>query len=173
MTTEDSAGARERWAEQIMSDERLLGALPEDAAGILLDRTLDRLDQAANGATTGQALDVAAETIRAEARALADQAAAVDDPVAYLRAAYATRDAQPATPVNAPVAEPDMPLQVDADAAGVTSSDNNGAGAAAHAPEPPSAALDPPARMNSSQADQASTVWGRVRGLLGRRRRPW
>ena len=59
-----------------MSDEHILGALPEDAAQALLDRALGRLDAAAAEATDLESFAAAAESIRQEARAAADEAAA-------------------------------------------------------------------------------------------------
>ena len=89
MASDAIAGVRERWAEQIMSDEHLLGMLPEDAARLLLDHALHHLDEAATQAGSVEALDEAAASIRSEARELAERVAAADDPAAALRAELA------------------------------------------------------------------------------------
>lgn len=86
---DDRADARERWAEQLMSDERLLGVLPEDAARLVLDHALARLDHAAERAASAADVTAAAEAIRTQARALVEQAAATDDPEGYVRRAIA------------------------------------------------------------------------------------
>jgi hypothetical protein len=81
------ADARERWAEQFMSDERLLGAVPEEAARLLLDAGLCRLDAAARRAASVADLDAAAGAILRALRRLAAHAEATNDPVAFVRAA--------------------------------------------------------------------------------------
>ncbi len=81
------ADARERWAEQLMSDERLLGAVPEEAARLLLDIGLCRLDAAAARATSVAELDAAAGAILRDLRRLAARAEAAADPVGCVRAA--------------------------------------------------------------------------------------
>jgi hypothetical protein len=82
----DIAEARERWAEQFMSDEHVLGLLPEEAARLLLDAAIARLDAAAVDARAVETLNAAANAIRRQARALAEAAAGADDPAAYLHA---------------------------------------------------------------------------------------
>ena len=69
------ASAHERMVEQVMSDERLLGALPEDAAGRLLDWAVQRLTAAAEAADSLAAYEVMADAIRGEARQTADAVA--------------------------------------------------------------------------------------------------
>lgn len=81
------ADARERWAEQFMSDERLLGAVPEEAARLLLDVGLCRLDAAAARAANVAELDAAASAILRDLHHLATRAEAAADPVAFVRAA--------------------------------------------------------------------------------------
>jgi hypothetical protein len=66
------AAAHERMVEQLMSDERLLGALPEEAAGRLLDWAVGRLTAAAETAGSAAAYEAMADTIRQEARRTAD-----------------------------------------------------------------------------------------------------
>lgn len=87
MSHDAVADARERWAEQLMSDERLLGAVPEEAARLLLDAGLCRLDAAARRVASVAALDAAAAAILRDLRRLAARAAAAPDPVAFVRAA--------------------------------------------------------------------------------------
>jgi hypothetical protein len=78
------ASAHKQLAEQLMSDERLLGALPEDAAGVLLDWALARLDAASAAADDVNAFTAAAAAIRRQARAEADAAADRGDDAAAL-----------------------------------------------------------------------------------------
>ena len=66
------AAAHERMVEQTMSDERLLGALPEDAAGRLLDWAVQRLTTAAETAHDLSSYEAAADAVRQEARQIAD-----------------------------------------------------------------------------------------------------
>ncbi|MFN8558326.1 MAG: hypothetical protein U0531_13615 [Dehalococcoidia bacterium] len=58
------ADAREPWTEQVMSDERVLGAVPEGAARALLADALARIDAAAAHATSVEELDAAVGAIR-------------------------------------------------------------------------------------------------------------
>lgn len=87
MSHDAIADARERWAEQFMSDERLLGAVPEEAARLLLDAGLCRLDAAAARAASVAELDGVASTILRDLRRLATRAETSADPVAFVRAA--------------------------------------------------------------------------------------
>lgn len=87
MSHDAIADARERWAEQFMSDERLLGAVPEEAARLLLDAGLCRLDAAARRSASVAELDAAAGAILRDLRRLAARAEAAHDPVAVVRAA--------------------------------------------------------------------------------------
>lgn len=87
MSHDAIADARERWAEQFMSDERLLGAVPEEAARLLLDAGLRRLDAAARCAANVAELDAAAGTILRDLRRLATWAETSADPVAFVRTA--------------------------------------------------------------------------------------
>lgn len=80
------ADTRDRLAEQLMSDERLLGVLPEEATRLALDHALAQLTAAAALSADPEALRAAFETIRADIRALVDQAASVADPTAFIRA---------------------------------------------------------------------------------------
>jgi hypothetical protein len=87
MSHDAIADARDRWAEQFMSDERLLGAVPEEAARLLLDVGLCRLDAAAARAADVAELDAAAGAILRDLRRLVASAEATADPVAFVRAA--------------------------------------------------------------------------------------
>ncbi len=78
--------ARGRLAEQLLSDERILGAVPEDAARLLLDRALAALDAAVTAAPDTGTFTQTAEAIRRHARDLADTAAAADDPAVAIAA---------------------------------------------------------------------------------------
>jgi hypothetical protein len=77
---------RERLAEQIMSDERLLGTLPENATQLVLDHALARLDGAAARAASVEELEAEATAIRADAWSVTEQASASDDPEQTVRA---------------------------------------------------------------------------------------
>jgi hypothetical protein len=70
------AAAHRRVVEQLMSDEHVLGALPEDAAGRLLDWAVQRVDAAASIAPNLDAFYVASDAVLAEARATVDAVAA-------------------------------------------------------------------------------------------------
>jgi hypothetical protein len=85
--TDDIAAARERLAEQFGSDERLLGALPEELTRLVLDDAQRRLDAAAASARTAAEFAAAGEAIRVATRALVDRAAESDDPSAVVRSA--------------------------------------------------------------------------------------
>lgn len=117
---DDMAAARERLAEQLMSDERVLGALPEDLTRLVLDHALKRLDAAAASARSESEFAAAGEAIRLETRALVDRAAESDKPEAVVRAALAASeatmsggDARPATeaPGASPASEPESATQ--------------------------------------------------------------
>ena len=84
MNDDAIAAAHERSAEQLMSDERLLGVLPEDATDLLLRWALDRLDAAAVEAPDPEAFAARADAIHREARAVADDAAATGGDAATL-----------------------------------------------------------------------------------------
>ena len=189
---DEIAAARARWTEQFMSDEQLLGDLPDDAARLLLDHTLARLDAAASQAAAVAALDMAAESLRTDALALAEQASATGDPEAFLRAAVegVAESTHGATPQ--PAGEPDPPTQ-----SGDTGADRPGApgstsDAQAAASAPPSAAAEseveqeaPVARPAAAPAGGATDgprdaepvtavprEDGGLRGLLSERRAP-
>ena len=70
------ADAHRRVVEQVMGDERLLGALPEEAAGRLLDWAVGRLDAAAARAPNAETFYAEADGVRARAREIADAVAA-------------------------------------------------------------------------------------------------
>jgi hypothetical protein len=112
---DDIATARERWAEQFMSDERLLGDLPDEAARLLLDHILTRLDAAASQSTSVEMLDTAAESLRAEALALAEQASAADDPEAFVRATVETAAGGAPYPATASAPSDRSPAEVSHD----------------------------------------------------------
>ena len=164
MASDSVADARERWAEQLMSDEHVLGAVPEEAARLLLDYALARLDDAAARATTTDSLDTETEAIQAQARALAEQAAGAEDPEGYVRAALGSAGTEAAvtsaeqTPELAPVV---------------------GGEAQATSQEPPSgdeeAAKPVPgdAVEESAIGPSEESAWDRLRGLGERFRRLW
>jgi hypothetical protein len=125
------AAAHERMAEQLMSDERILGALPEDSAGVLLDWALARLDDAADTADSVDAFAAAADAIRREARTEADAAADRGDDAAalttYLREKTA---AKPGPSAGRPSTVPALPQPVSAErrrAGQISSPEENGA----------------------------------------------
>jgi hypothetical protein len=80
--------ARERLAEQIMSDERLLGTLPEAATELVLDHALARLDDAAARAVSVEALEAEAEAIRADAWSVTERASTSADPEQAVRVLF-------------------------------------------------------------------------------------
>lgn len=151
----DPGPVRERQAEQLLSDERLLGAAPEDAVRVVLDDALARLDQAAARATSEAELDAAFQGIRAEARTLLDDAAGQDDAAAYVRSALSR--AHPATETAVSAASAGAAGVPAADAPGVDSTDETHA-AVALPPEPP--AQEPPEQPESPSDDApAPDTW--------------
>ena len=74
MNRDAIAGAHRRTVEQVTSDERLLGLLPEELAGPLVRWIEARLDAAASAAASVDAYLSRADEIRAEARRIADAA---------------------------------------------------------------------------------------------------
>lgn len=169
MNAGDIADARDRWAEQLGSDERVLGAVPEEAAGLLLAHGLARLDAAAAVAGSVEDLDAAAESIRAEMRRLADEAAAADDAHAFLLTTLG--GAPPAPPAepdaervsHAPAGAPPAPQDVSVTAPAGTPS----------APAPPPATTDEPAprpepEVVAAENRPAGSVWHRLRRRLRR-----
>lgn len=152
MSDDTIASAHRRLAEQLMSDERVLGALPEEAANVLLTWALARLDAAAEEATDAAAFLAAAESIRQQVRATADEASARDDAAAALSERLGL---VPATPVPAaPMpAQPEQPAAVAAEAPRAAET------AATAAPAPPVPA----------PASAFRSLFGRLRRFFGLR----
>lgn len=73
------AEAHRRIVEEAISDERVLGALPEDASRTLLDWEISRLDAAASASADAVSFLEQADAIRTAARAIASAAAADGD----------------------------------------------------------------------------------------------
>lgn len=86
MPNDEIAAAHRRLVEQVMSDERLLGLLPDNLSTILLNRTIARLDAAAVTATSAAELEAKADTIRSQARRVAAAAADAGDDESALTA---------------------------------------------------------------------------------------
>ena len=164
MASDRVADARERWAEQLMSDEHVLGAVPEQAARLLLDHTLARLDDAAANSATTEALDAEAEAIRAQSRALAEQAAGAEDPEGYLRTVFGSAGAEPAAASAGETAEPAL---MAGEAAPATTQEPPSGYRAAGQQTPDVAAEEPPAGPPEESA------WDRLRGLGKRFRSLW
>jgi hypothetical protein len=93
----------QRLAEQIMSDERLLGVLPEEATRRVLDHALARLDAAAARAVSVEALEATAAAIRTAAWHIVEQAAAAPDPEEQVRALLAAAPGAEFETMTAPV----------------------------------------------------------------------
>lgn len=100
MTELRFASAYEHAAEQAMSDEHVVGALPDDASHTLLDWQLARLREAASESSTEEEFEEWAQAIRVEARSVADAAAEAGDDSAALSARLG--QAQPAPPPERP-----------------------------------------------------------------------
>jgi hypothetical protein len=153
---------RERLAEQIMSDERLLGVLPENAARLVLDHALARLDDAAARAASVEELEAEAAAIRADAWSVTEQASAAEDPERAVRALLAGEAVTEVAPV---------PEDLAAAPAGAEAED-----VAAPAVEPapvPDAGLEeaPPEPDVEIPAAAPPSLWARVRSIwrgLGR-----
>jgi hypothetical protein len=103
---DEIADLRDRLVEQLSSDERLLGTLPEEASRLVLNDAISRLDAAAAGAASSEALSARADVIRSEARALVDRAAGAADPEAFVRGALHRDEAAPAGATPAAVPAP-------------------------------------------------------------------
>ena len=76
MGREEIEATHRRAVEQLLSDERILGAVPEDLADVLVRWGIAQLQTAAREAATVKAFVDDAELIRQQARRLADEAAA-------------------------------------------------------------------------------------------------
>ena len=74
MNRDAIASAHRRMVEQVTSDERLLGLLPDDLSGPLVTWLEARLDDAARRAASADAYLTAADHIRIEARHVAEAA---------------------------------------------------------------------------------------------------
>jgi hypothetical protein len=175
--------ARERLVEQLMSDERLLGALPEDAARILLDRAIARLDDAAARAGDAAEFASAAEAIRAEARALAGRAAESPDPEAVVRFGSAPAEDTPEEPrlsgdVGESEPEGELTPPEESPMGDAHPSAGKGGTPGVSGAQPPSGggwgtlgspfSREPAPDRDSPAAEPGDSVWKRVRGL-GRR----
>jgi hypothetical protein len=93
--------------EQLSSDERILGALPEDAAGVLLNWAVARLDATAASAPDEAAFATAADAVFSQARQIADEAAGRGDDAETLARYLASLDAQPVPDGPVSVGAPD------------------------------------------------------------------
>jgi hypothetical protein len=126
MPNDEIATTHQRLVEQVMSDERLLGLLPDDLSGVLLDWTIAHLDAAAATTTSTTDLQAQADLIRTQARRIATAAADAGDD----RAALAARlnQAAPSIAQNAArsrvgaAGTGDSSLRSDGSSAGETSS---------------------------------------------------
>jgi hypothetical protein len=172
MNGDTVADRHRRMAEQISSDERILGVLPEDAASVLLDWSLARLGDAAAAAGDDAAwFEQEAEAIREQTRAEADAAAERGDDGAAL-AAYlgvtgeATRADALTEPADATEPEPlALPAHPEWDEATATSE--------AAAPEQAAPDEGPP---SSDDAAHGGPPWSEPDGSVGmfdRLRRWW
>lgn len=86
MPDEAIAAAHEQAVEQVMSDERLLGVLPDDLSQTLLDWVIAQFGRAAERAPNVEAFWNEADAIRFQARTLADASADAGDNAAALLA---------------------------------------------------------------------------------------
>ncbi len=146
--------ARGRLAEQLMSDERILGAVPEDAARLLLDRALAALDATANAAADEAAFAQTGEAIRQAARAIADAAAEAEDPAAVIAAAQFPAMAPAPEPAEQPVTLVEAPSGLGE----VSSAPLEAAGPWAELPSP-----DEP-HSPEETPEQPASLWERLRG---------
>ena len=155
--------AHERMAEQLMSDERIVGVLPEDAAGVLLDWALARLDTAAAAAVDVNAFAAAADAIRQEMRVQADAAADRGDDAAALAAQLG---AAPAVAAHEPAAVPQTAEQAEDEAAGYTPSDDT------HPVDQPVAVPSVAAEHDEAcpSLSAAESLWNRLRRIFAPRR---
>ena len=114
MPDEAIAAAHEQAVEQVMSDERLLGVLPDDLSQTLLDWVNAQIGRAAERAPNVDAFWSAVDAIRLQARTLADASAdAGDDTTALLnrlRSAEAVAGEAPPKPAGA--VQPSTPAAV-------------------------------------------------------------
>jgi hypothetical protein len=105
MPDEAIAAAHEQAVEQVMSDERLLGVLPDDLSKTLLDWVTTRIGQAAEHAPNVDAFWNEADAIRHRARTLADDSADAGDDatalMARLRSAEVVAGDEPSKPMEA------------------------------------------------------------------------
>jgi hypothetical protein len=112
--SDEISAAHERMAEQVMSDERLLSVLPDDASERLLDWTLRGLDAAAANASDAEDFLTRADALRAQARRIADAAAGSDGDPGALEALLTAADTEAASAatINEPTLagqSPEMP----------------------------------------------------------------
>jgi hypothetical protein len=97
MTRDEIAAAHQRMVEQVSSDERLLGLLPEDLSRMLLDWAVRRLDGAKERAASVDDYYAEADAIRAEAMRIASAGAKEADDATALVARLSRAEA-PAVP---------------------------------------------------------------------------
>ena len=172
-----------------MSDERVLGVLPDDTAPVLLDWALARLDDLAAHAPDIASFDASAEALRQEMRVAADAAAARGDDAATLaanlgvstdrRAEAARHDPHP-LPEPAPVWDEQPPCapsdQTEAEASATSGVEPEVVGPEAIAREDPSAASpDQPADSPPLETEEPAIegliheIGARFRDLFQRR----
>lgn len=166
--------ARERLAEQIMSDERLLGALPETATQLVLDYALARLDAAATRAASVDELETEATAIRSEASAVVEQAASADDAEAAVRALLPAEPAAEQT-ASATIDETASPeVKQTPEAGDIVAPAEPSATAAAPETEPPIEEPQPdgatpspetPMEPAPPQPEEPPSLWERVRSM--------
>ncbi|MGD9894746.1 MAG: hypothetical protein AB7R89_22085 [Dehalococcoidia bacterium] len=141
MPDEAIAAAHERAVEQVMSDEHLLGTLPDDLSQALLDWVIARYDQAAADAPGVDTFKSRADAIRHQARTIADASAEAGDDraalLARLRAADAVADEARPQPAG-----DGQPPPTEAAPAPLIESETSGPAPALPAPPPPHAAND-------------------------------
>jgi hypothetical protein len=156
MSDDTIDAAHVRMAEQLMSDERVLGTLPEDAAGVLLDWALARLDAAAAAAADVNAFAAAADAIRRDMRAQADAAADRGDDAAALAAHLGSA---PAVAAQEPDVEPQTTGPSAAEAAGCASCDDT------RPLDQPNAVPSMPAEHDDACPSESASqsLWNRLR----------
>jgi hypothetical protein len=114
MPDEAVAAAHEQAVEQVMSDERLLGVLPDDLSQTLLDWVNAQVGQAAERSPNVYAFWSAVDAIRMQARTLADASADAGDDMAALltRLRSAEAVADETSPRSTGIVQPTTPATV-------------------------------------------------------------
>jgi phosphatidylserine/phosphatidylglycerophosphate/cardiolipin synthase-like enzyme len=162
MSAREVSAAYRRAVEQVSSDERLLGVLPDELSQTVLDWTVDKLKGARDSTQDATTFNLAADDIRLRARRIAGEAAAAGDDKQSLVARLKVADG--AAPSATPAVAGDRVTRN----GGVTAPDRDSQGAPKPEPEPEPeqpAPTSTPSRPAARRAAGVSRRWWLFGGL--------